>query len=497
MKISAIEIARCAFKGAGQCLVLPVFEKETPDSTLLAAHERQVLRDLAKRGVITGKAQDIHYLPAPAAPYGGVLLMGLGKRAQCDAEAVRRGAGAVCPVLKAQLAQRLTLDATHAPECTPEAFVEGILLGAYTFDAFKKAEDGKKTRPEITSIRIAVADKEQARRADEICQRAALICIGTNGMRHLANTPPNELTPEALATYARAAAAQCGCTCTVLGPRKMATLGMNALLGVAKGSARPPQLIIFRYEHKKARKTLALVGKGVTFDSGGISLKPGEGMHEMKFDMCGAAAVLGAALNIAELKPAINLVCVIPAVENMPGPGAQNPGDIVRAYNGVSIEVHNTDAEGRLILADAMAYTAKNFKPDAMLDVATLTGAAIIALGHYAAAVTTNNDALYAGLEAASRETGERIWRLPLWDDYRELVKGTHADICNIGPAKEAGTIVGGAFLERFTGDVPWAHLDIAGTAWGAKNIPYLDPKHASGYGVRLLTRWVLDQAGA
>ncbi|HQH52114.1 MAG TPA: leucyl aminopeptidase, partial [Candidatus Hydrogenedentes bacterium] len=254
----------------------------------------------------------------------------------------------------------------------------------------------------------------------------------------------------------------------------------------------PPTLSVLHYKHDAATKTVAFVGKGVTFDTGGISLKPVQGMHEMKFDMCGAAAVFGAFRAIAALKPALNVVCVVPACENTPGGHAQKPGDVVRAYNGKTIEVNNTDAEGRLILADALAYTIREHQPDHVVNLATLTGACVVALGHYAAGLMSDDDALAESLEAAGAVTGERVWRLPLWDDYDKLLEGAHADICNIGPPKEAGTIVGGCFLKHFVGDTPWAHLDIAGTAWGGKNIPYLDPKHATGYGVRLLTEWAI-----
>lgn len=277
----------------------------------------------------------------------------------------------------------------------------------------------------------------------------------------------------------------------------MAKLGMNAILGVARGSEQRANLMVLRYESPGAKRTLAVVGKGVTFDTGGISIKPSESMHEMKYDMSGAAAVLGAMRAIAALKPAINIIALAPAVENMPGANAQRPGDIVKAYNGKTIEVLNTDAEGRLVLADALAYAVDKFKPDCIVDLATLTGACVTALGHYAAGVTATDDALYEALCRASDVSGERIWRLPLWEDYDKLIEGTHADLANIGPRGEAGSIIGGCFLKHFVGDTPWAHLDIAGAAWGGKNISYLRDKDASGFGVRLLTQWILDQAEA
>jgi leucyl aminopeptidase len=344
---------------------------------------------------------------------------------------------------------------------------------------------------ELTIIVGEDADTEGLQRE---CQLAVLICLSANGARHLANTAPNEMTPTALAEFAEGIANESGCECTILDELQMATLGMNALLGVSRGSAQPPKFIVLRYQHEQAKKTIAIVGKGVTFDSGGISIKPAESMHEMKYDMCGAAAVLCTMLSIVEFKPKLNVVCVVPASENMTGASAQRPGDIVKAYNGTSIEVLNTDAEGRLLLADALSYTIKKYHPDAIVDLATLTGACVVALGHYAAGMMGNNDELMESLRAAGEETGERVWPLPLWDDYDRLIDGTHADIANIGPRGEAGAITAAAFLQRFVGDTPWVHLDIAGTAWGAKNIPYLSTKHASGYGVRLLVHWLLSQ---
>ena len=276
----------------------------------------------------------------------------------------------------------------------------------------------------------------------------------------------------------------------------MAELGMNALLGVARGGSEAPKLIFLEYRHPEAVRTVALVGKGVTFDSGGISLKPPSKMHEMKFDMCGAAAVLCTMMAVSHLKPVINVIGVIPAVTNMPDGRAQTPGDIVRAYNGKTIEVQNTDAEGRLILADALAYTVDTCKPDVIVDIATLTGAAVVALGHVAAAVLGTDDAVVNGLVASGEATGEVLWRLPLWRDYEKQMEGTFADLSNVGPDREAGTITGAAFLKAFVGNTPWAHLDIAGTAYGVKNKPYLESKYATGFGVRLFTHWLLGQAG-
>jgi leucyl aminopeptidase len=329
------------------------------------------------------------------------------------------------------------------------------------------------------------------------CRHAALVCESVNWARDLANAASNDMTPAQLAYEARALADWLHLGNETLDEGRMAELGMHALLGVAKGSAEPPKLIVLTHHYGHNVPTVAIVGKGVTFDTGGVSIKPAEKMHEMKWDMSGAAAVLGVMRVVGHLKPRVNVVCVAPAVENTLDARAQKPGDIVKAYNGKTIEVYNTDAEGRLILADALAYTLDHYQPDYTVDVATLTGAAVVAFGHYAAAVVSTDEALLESLRASGEAVGERLWPMPLWDDYRKLIEGTHADVCNIGPPREASTIVGGCFLREFIGDARWAHIDIAGTAYGAQHIPYLDPKSASGFGVRLLSKWIESESAA
>ena len=494
MKIEVTEANSVTWSEGVDALVLPVFEGGWPvESTLLAGEHELVLQAQVDRGVFGGKAEETAYLPVGGGAYAGVLLVGLGKREELGAERVRRAAGRATAALRAHRIERVVLDLSDADEVPAEAFVEGVILGQYDFDVYKKKADTP--APKITAITVAVAAGADLNALQTRCELAALLCLSTNGARHLANTPPNDLTPTALAEFALGIARDSGCECTVLDEAQMASLGMNALLGVARGSGQPPKLIILRHHHADDAPTVAIVGKGVTFDSGGISIKPADGMHEMKYDMCGAAAVLCAMMNIVELKPAINVVCAVPTVENMTGDHAQRPGDIVKAYNGKTIEVLNTDAEGRLILADAMAFVVDKYKPQAIVNVATLTGAVVVALGHYAAGLFSNDDALSAELLAAGETTGERLWRLPLWPEYEKLIESPHADLANIGPRGEAGSITAAAFLKQFVGDTPWAHLDIAGTAWGAKNIGHLDTKHASGYGVRLLTKWILDRA--
>lgn len=494
MKLIVADIVDLEWPSDAACLVLPVFEGGWPvESGLLAGEHEVVLQGLVDRGVFSAKAEEVAYLPTGGAAYAGVLLAGLGKREELTPERVRRVAGKAAAALRANKIEALVLDIADAGEFPAEAFVEGVVLGQYDFDVYKKKPET--TAPKTAGITVAVAEGTDLNALQIRCELAALTCLSANGARHLANTPPNEMTPGALAEFALGIARESGCECTILDEAQMASLGMNALLGVARGSGQPPKLIVLRHHHADDAETVAIVGKGVTFDSGGISIKPADGMHEMKYDMAGAAAVLCTMLNIVELKPAVNVVCVVPAVENMTGDHAQRPGDIVRAYNGKTIEVLNTDAEGRLILADALAFTVDKYKPAAIVDVATLTGAVVVAVGHYAAGLFSNDDTLSGELLEAGEATGERLWRFPLWPEYEKLIEGTHADLANIGPRGEAGAITGAAFIKQFIGEVPWAHLDIAGTAWGAKHISYLDTKHASGYGVRLLTKWILDRA--
>ncbi len=497
-RINVVKADETAFVDDATCLVLPSYYKEFPvQSTALLPEDKPMLQALVDDNIITGKYKSYYYLPTPHRAYKGVLVLGLGKRADCNAETLRRCTGSAVSCLKRNRIRHLCLDATYFNELPVEAFVEGVNLGQYRFDVYKKQE-AEDVPVAVNEMTIIVDNSLDFERIGLACRQSALVSLAANGARHFANTASNDMTPDALARAAKEIAGMedSQCTCTVLEQERMAELGMNALLGVAQGGEEPPKLIFLEYRHPKAAHTVALVGKGVTFDSGGISLKPPAKMDEMKFDMCGAAAVLGTLMVVSHLKPAINVVGVIPAVTNMPDGRAQTPGDIVRAYNGKTIEVLNTDAEGRLILADALAYTVDVYKPSCIVDIATLTGAAVVALGHVAAAIIGTDDGVVNGLIASGNATGEILWRLPLWKDYEKQMEGTYADLSNIGPNREAGTITGAAFLKAFVGDTPWAHLDIAGTAYGVKNKPYLDSKYATGFGVRLFTHWLLELAG-
>ncbi|MDM7915446.1 MAG: leucyl aminopeptidase, partial [Candidatus Eisenbacteria bacterium] len=377
--------------------------------------------------------------------------------------------------------------AAISAEDAGQAFAEGVMLGTYQYLEYK-TEDREKVKV-LSRLDITVPDVLVREAADPGFRRGQILARAANYVRTLAAHPGKHATPSFLANEAERIAKEGSLTCTILDKAKLEELGMGALLGVARGSNEPPKMIVLEYDcgHANAPR-VAIVGKGLTFDSGGISIKPAAKMDEMKYDMCGGAAVLGICSILSELEVPVNVVGVVPATENLSGGSAYKPGDILRSYSGKTIEVLNTDAEGRLILADALSYVARNFKPAAIVDMATLTGAVVIALGHYGAGLLANDDALAKRIEEAAARTGERVWRLPMWDEMGDHLKSDFADIKNIGDGNAgAGTIVGGAFLARFVDSVPWAHIDIAGTAWWDKDRPYL-PKGPSGYGVRLVT---------
>jgi leucyl aminopeptidase len=363
----------------------------------------------------------------------------------------------------------------------------GVLLRTYRFDLYRTQ---KSEHVALRGLTVATAAATPARK---IFVRLAALAAGVALARDLVSEPGNVLYP---ASYAKRCLAlrQHGLTVDILDEKAMAKLGMGALLGVAQGSTRPARLVTLRWQGDKKAKNqapIALVGKGVTFDSGGISLKPGPGMEEMIYDMAGSAAVVGTMLALATSKAAVNVVGVVGLVENMPDGNAQRPGDIVTSMSGQTIEVHNTDAEGRLVLADAVWYTQKKFKPRAVIDLATLTGAVIIALGHEYGGLFANDDKLAQALLTAGDATGEKLWRLPLGASYDAMINADTADMKNISGGRDAGSTIGAQFIQRFVEkSMPWAHLDIAGTAWTKKAQP-LCPKGATGYGVRLLYQYL------
>jgi leucyl aminopeptidase len=477
------------------CVVVGVYENglltsaaARVDSGAGGAIKRQV-----ESGDINGKAGSTTVLFAPEGIQAKrVLVVGLGTQKTFDAARFQKVNAEAARALS-----RLPIDA--AVSFLAEVDVPGrdaawrVRTAAMAADhatyrytaTFKPRE--KSSQPELTNLLFAGTDDAQAG-----LDQARAIAAGVRFARELANLPPNICNPAYIAEQAEHfAQGKDNVSCTVLDHDDMAKLGFGSLLAVGRGSANKPKLIVLEYKGGAAdEKPYAFVGKGITFDTGGISLKPGPGMEEMKFDMGGAAGVLGAFVSAVKMGLKLNLVCVVPAVENMPDGDSYRPSDVLTSLSGITIEVLNTDAEGRLILCDALTYTAQTFQPQTMIDAATLTGACVIALGKHASGLMSKHDDLADELLSAGENTLDRAWRLPLWDDYQVQLDSGFADVANIG-GKNAGAITAGCFLSRFTEGQRWAHLDIAGTAWdeGRKGL-------ATGRPVPLLAQWLIDRAG-
>ena len=484
------------------CLVLGLFEGKSlpaalrPLDQLLDGLLARLLRDKE----FNGRHRETLIIPtAQHLPAERLLLLGLGKEKSAGLERLRQAAGSLISVLGARGLTSFATDlpalplkgTTLAERC--QALTEALLLATYRFDRFRTL--GREEFPPLLSeARLLVSNANERRSAEQAIGDGQAIAAGVSLARNLVNEPGNVKSPEFLADQARRLADDQGLSCTVLDRPALEAEGLGALLGVAQGSVREARLILLEYHGGNSdARPIALIGKGVVFDAGGISLKPAEKMDEMKMDMAGGAAVLGTLCAAARLKLPVNLVGIIPAVENLPSGSAIRPGDILTSLSGKTIEVLNTDAEGRLILADALTY-AKRYNPRVVIDLATLTGACIIALGHQASAVLGNHEGLIRQLLRAGERSGERLWQLPLWDEYATQIKSDIADVKNTG-GRPAGTITAAAFLQKFAGDYTWAHLDIAGTAWEEKGQPCI-PKGGTGVGVRLLVQY-LRQAGA
>ncbi|MET0305120.1 MAG: leucyl aminopeptidase [Solirubrobacterales bacterium] len=416
------------------------------------------------------------------------LVVGLGKREEADAERIRLAAAVAAKeavrLEAASLAWLLPDSDDEGP--TAAAIVTGAILATYRFDRFRSSDPSDPPPPQLESLTLlAAADVAEAAEGARIGAEAQ------NRARDLQSLPSNVATPSFLGRRAREIASHHeAVSAEVLGREEIAAKGMGGLVAVSQGTEEEPKLIVLRYAGGGSGPTVGFVGKGVTFDTGGISLKPSASMHEMKMDMSGAAAVLEAVGAIAELGLPLNLIAVVPSTENMPSGTAIKPGDVITQYNGKTVEVNNTDAEGRLILADALAY-AVELGAERIVDLATLTGAVLIALGSTYAAVISNDDELAAEVEQAGETSGELVWRLPLHAEYKELTKGAVADLTNAAAKRKAGTIYAGSFLEEFVGETPWAHVDIAGTAWDVGR-PYTG-NDASGFGVRLLVEFARE----
>jgi leucyl aminopeptidase len=442
---------------------------------------------LVEDGDWSGKFKRLLLLyPRGALPARRLLLVGLGQRGAFSAGRLREVAAGVAHRARELKVERYSFD-LPTPEGlaladAAQALVEGSMLSLYRFDQYKTTlgPDDQHAIAELTIV-SGIEDGAVERGATV----GAAIARGVALARDLANGPSNDITPTKLGEEAQALGERTGVQVTVLGPDELREQGFGGILGVAQGSQQPPRFIILEHGPSDA-PTVCLVGKGITFDTGGISIKPAEGMDNMKMDMGGAAAVLGAMQVVGELNLPLHVVGLISAAENMPSGTAYRPGDIIKTLSGKTIEVLNTDAEGRIVLADALFY-AQRYQPDGIIDLATLTGAIMVALGAHAIGVMSNDDGLCERVLRAGEASGERAWRMPLWEPYQEMVKSHIADVRN-STGRAGGAITAAAFLSNFVGDYPWVHMDIAGTAWTDKPLPYA-PKGATGVGVRLLVQ--------
>ena len=484
-------------KQRGACIVVGVFE---PRKLTLAGEQidkatSNYLSGILSHGDMEGKAGStllLHHVPTLLCDR--VLLVSLGKEKEFRDKEYLAAIRSAVKALDATGAADATLFLTAIPVKKRNAawrIRQAAMIAQetlYRFDQFKSKKS--ETPRTLLKLAFAVERKNEIAAAEEALAQGLSIAEGVALARTLGNLPGNVCTPSYLAETALQIAKEHALDSQILERADMETLGMHSLLSVAKGSHQAPKLIVVHYRGgKKDEKPQVLVGKGITFDSGGISLKPGPEMDEMKFDMCGAASVLGTLKAVAQMKLPLNLTVIVPASENMPGGAASKPGDIVASMSGQTIEILNTDAEGRLVLCDALTY-AERFKPDTVIDVATLTGACVIALGHVATGLFANDDELAAELLNAGDEARDRAWHLPLWDDYQDLLKSNFADMANIG-GRAAGSISAACFLSRFTKKFAWAHLDIAGTAWKSGT-----EKGATGRPVALLAHFLLKRAG-
>ncbi|MGD0907034.1 MAG: leucyl aminopeptidase [Candidatus Acidiferrales bacterium] len=474
-----------------EALVCYVFDQEKPIEGILSQLDGATagaLTKLAASGELTGKMLEttLLYYPQGLAAQR-LLILGAGKRDKFGTPELRKLAATAVRSLKARQVKRLTFLARENDRSADaaEAIVEGLILANFDSDKYKT---DKKPPAELTAASIAGWDESSRASADQGLARGRVIAESQNFARELGNEPSNRLTPRMLADRAAAMAREADLAVEILDEKRIEELKMGALISVAQGSAEPPRMIVITYTPenlKPGAPVLGLVGKAITFDTGGISIKPANDMEKMKYDMCGGAAMIGTMRAIATLKPSCKIIAVVPSAENMPGGRAQKPGDVQISMSGKSIEVINTDAEGRLILADGIAY-AKQLGCTHLIDAATLTGAIVVALASINVGVFGSDQAFTDQLLASAKVAGEKMWPLPLDDEYREMIKSGIADMQNVGSSRGGGAITAAMFLKEFTGDTPWIHLDIAGTAWQDDVKPW-NAKGATGVGVRTL----------
>ena len=501
-QISVVKKAATAYRG--ELLVIPVMQDNF--GGYMPGLAAELLAGLAGYGEFSGKSEQCLLLYPPFATglaaslrCRRLLFVGLGGAGDDDRdllhERLRLAGGAVAAQCKAARVEELALcagcDALSGPQTA--LLLEGLLLGDYRFLKYKTPDPDEPSYDGIKTIAILAARGVAALKheTDRVARAAAAVHVA----RDMANEPGNGWTASHFARYAEDLAGRLDISCSILEKEDMAALGMGGILAVNQGSLQPPKMVILHYRPDQATETILLVGKGLTFDSGGISLKPAQGMMDMKYDMCGGAAVLAAMEVIATERPRVGVVAIVPSTDNMVSGGALKPGDVITHYGGVTAEIESTDAEGRLLLADALAYGIEKYAPTCAIDVATLTGSMIFALGHHYCGFMSNDQRLSEKLASLGRACGEPLWRMPLDEAYKKQLKSEVADMKNTG-GKAAGCVTAAEYLHRFVGTTPWAHLDIAGTAWNFTEKSYV-PKGPSGFGVRVLIELVRNwQAG-
>ncbi|WP_233862561.1 leucyl aminopeptidase [Paraburkholderia adhaesiva] len=481
--------------GKSDCVVIGVFEAQTLSGPAFVIDNAigGTISRVVKAGDMSGKAGSTLFLPeVTGIGASRVLLVGLGKQDEFGQKAYGEAVKAAWRAILGTKIAQVTFTITHLPvkdragDWAVRAAILALRGETYRFTQMKSKPD---TTVRALKRVVFSCDSADEKAAKVAAKHGAAIANGMDLTRDLGNLPGNVCTPTYLAAAAKKIARDWKLKVEVLGQRQIEALKMGSFLSVTKGSVEPPQFIVLHYQGASAKAApVVLVGKGITFDTGGISLKPGEGMDEMKYDMCGAGSVLGTIRAVAEMGLKLNVIGIIPTCENMPAGNATKPGDIVTTMSGLTVEVLNTDAEGRLILCDALTY-AERFKPAAVVDIATLTGACIIALGHHNSGLFSKDDALAGELLDASREADDPAWRLPLDDEYQDQLKSNFADLANIG-GRPAGSVTAACFLSRFAENYPWAHLDIAGTAWKSGAA-----KGATGRPVPLLSQFLIDRA--
>ncbi len=476
-----------AFSQKLPVLILGAYENEHPQGPSALKH---LLVNVGKKEFNGAAKQQLLLHTAGQLTPQRLLLTGLGKRAEANHETLRRAVGSAVKKLLAAGLERAAIavpDTSSANDAIAD-IVDAAILASYKYTEFKPDNDN---HTELKSLTLCLPARADQRAAKQAVTRAQTIAESTNFARGIADRPGNVVYPEIMADYARQLAKECGLKCTIFDKPALTRGKFGGLLAVGGGSAHDPRLIVLEYNPPtgKRQAPVAIVGKAITFDSGGISIKPSDKMDEMKFDKCGGVATLGALRAIAKLKLPVPVLGIIASAENLPSATSYRPGDIVTSYpgkdkRGITIEILNTDAEGRVVLGDAVSY-ARERNAQAIIDLATLTGACVVALGEFAAGLFSNNEKLPEKIKAAAHRTGERVWPLPMWQEYWDKIKSDVADHKNTG-GRYGGAITGAAFIGKYAADTPWAHIDIAGTAWTATEHPYL-AKGATGFGVRLL----------